>query len=201
MPGLAHDEPEDAQAADDVSSDTRYVAFLRAVNVGQRRVAMARLREVVEGLGFGDVVTYVNSGNVAFSTSVAAERLEQSIESVLEAAFGFAVPTFVRSGEDLARITARRPFGDIGRAETHLVVLLRDEASESTRLAAEALSNDTDRLAVVEREVHWLIAGNVMDSSLTPKQWRTLGEQLTTSRNTTMLTKLVARLAGADGRS
>lgn len=173
----------------------RHVAFLRAVNVGKRRVAMARLREVVEDLGFSDVSTYVNSGNVAFSTSIVEERLEPSIDAALEAAFGFPVPSFVRSVDHLARIVTRRPFGDIGAGETHLVVFLREEVSESTRLAAEALSNDTDRLAPVGREVHWLIAGNVMDSSLTPKQWRTLGEQPSTSRNTTMLTKLVAKLS------
>lgn len=53
---------------------TTYVAFLRAVNVGKRRVAMAQLRDEVTALDLDDVVTYVNSGNVAFTTS-GSERL------------------------------------------------------------------------------------------------------------------------------
>lgn len=118
---------------------TTYVAFLRAVNVGKRRVAMAQLRDEVTALDLDDVVTYVNSGNVAFTTS------------------------------------AKRTTAGVKRA-------------------AEAMTNDTDHLIAEGRELHWLIRGSFMDSTLKAKDWRTLGDEPTTNRNTTMLAKLVDRL-------
>ena len=65
------------------------VGFLRAVNVGKRTVAMARLRRSARGSGYGDVWTYINSGNVVFSATGAARRPGAKLERALEAEFGF----------------------------------------------------------------------------------------------------------------
>ena len=174
---------------------TRYVAFLRAVNVGKRRVAMAQLRDEVTALGFDDVVTYVNSGNVAFTTAAKAPGLEPAIEAKLAHAFGFEVPTFVRTLDHVARLVERRPFGDIDTAHTHMAVFLRKRATAELECAAEAMTNEVDELVADGVELHWLIRGSFMDSTLKAKDWRTLGDEPTTSRNTTMLAKLVDKLA------
>lgn len=173
---------------------TSYIAFLRAVNVGKRRVAMAQLRDEVIALDLDDVVTYVNSGNVAFTTSANASGLESAVEARLEQAFGFEVPTFVRTLDDVARIVERRPFGAVHPGDTHMVVFLRKRATAGVKRAAEAMTNDTDHLIAEGRELHWLIRGSFMDSTLKAKDWRTLGDEPTTNRNTTMLAKLVGRL-------
>ncbi len=67
----------------------RYVAFLRAVNVGRRRVAMATAREVLSGLGLGDVSSFVNSGNLVFSATGKAAEHEAAIRQALEKEFDF----------------------------------------------------------------------------------------------------------------
>src|SRR5690348_12706692 len=62
----------------------RFVAFLRAVNVGNRRVDMATAREVLAQLGYEDVGSYVNSGNLLFSATGKAADLEAAIRAALE---------------------------------------------------------------------------------------------------------------------
>src|SRR4051794_5594565 len=89
----------------------RYVAFLRAVNVGRRRVAMATAREVLCQLGLADVSSYVNSGNLLFSAGGKAADHETAIRSALEKAFEFELTTFVRSAKQVRTLVEQRPFG------------------------------------------------------------------------------------------
>ncbi|MGQ0826477.1 MAG: DUF1697 domain-containing protein [Actinomycetota bacterium] len=176
---------------------TRRVAFLRAVNVGTRTVAMARLRAEFEALGLDEVATYVNSGNVVFSAAGRARALETAIATRLSRAFGFEVPTFVRSANEVRRVADHRPFGAIGPAQTHMVYFLRAPPTAAMAKAITRLSGPTDRLVVDGREVHWLIDGKNMDSQITPKTFaRACDDQFSTGRNTTMLVKLVAKLNG-----
>ena len=89
----------------------RYVAFLRAINVGGHVVKMNVLREQFEALGFADVETFIASGNVLFSSrakTVAA--LERKIEGRLKAALGYEVATFVRTCDEVSAMAAYAPF-------------------------------------------------------------------------------------------
>ena len=76
---------------------SRRIAFLRAVNLGRRRVNMAQLAQLVSGLGYADVWTHINSGNVVFDATGSRAQVERTIETALEDALGFEVTTFVRS--------------------------------------------------------------------------------------------------------
>src|SRR6478736_1861700 len=89
------------------------VAFLRAVNVGKRRVAMADLKADLEGLGFDDVWTYINSGNAVFRSPLGRAKLEPEIEACLLGSCGFEVETFVRTAAQVAEVVDRKPFGDL----------------------------------------------------------------------------------------
>jgi uncharacterized protein (DUF1697 family) len=171
----------------------RYVAFLRAVNVGGRRVSMDRLRAVFEELGFQRVSTYIASGNVVFEASGRAAGLERAIEEKLEDALGFEVATFLRRASDVRHAASEKPFGKVPAGRTHMVAFLRRKPAARERRAIEEKSTSSDRLVVDGREVHWLIKGRMMDSELKPKDWDVLG-QPTTVRNTTMLAKLAAKL-------
>ncbi|MGH9273531.1 MAG: DUF1697 domain-containing protein, partial [Acidimicrobiales bacterium] len=84
----------------------RHVAFLRAVNVGKRQVKMAQLREVVVGLGYDDVRTYIASGNVAFDAAGTGPSLERNLEPAFQDAFGFEIPTYVRTLAEVERVVA-----------------------------------------------------------------------------------------------
>jgi uncharacterized protein (DUF1697 family) len=171
----------------------RYVAFLRAVNVGGRRVSMDRLRAVFEDLGFEQVSTYIASGNVLFEATGRAAELERAIEMKLEKTLGFEVTTYLRRANDVRHTASEKPFGKVPAGKTHMVAFLRRRPTAAERKAIEEMSTPSDRLVVDGREVHWLIKGRMMDSELKPKDWDVLG-QPTTTRNTTMLAKLAEKL-------
>ena len=170
------------------------VAFLRAVNVGKRRVAMADLTAELEGLGLDDVWTYINSGNAVFRSPLGRAKLEPQIEACLHEAHGFEVETFVRTAAQVDDIVAQRPFGTVPDGVTHMVALLRKAPTAAQRTAIEALSGDVDELQVHGAEVHWRIEGKSLDTALKPKDWKAAGAGLNTTRNITMLTKLAEKL-------
>ena len=83
----------------------RYVAFLRAVNVGGRFVKMAELRQALADAGFGDVETHIQSGNVHVSTAMRSPaKVAATIESVLGAWAGFDIPTIARTPGQLSAL-------------------------------------------------------------------------------------------------
>ena len=172
----------------------RFVAFLRAVNVGRRRMEMAALREALEGDGISDVTTYIASGNAIVTSSLRPGDLEQEIERRIEAEFGFLAEAFVRTTAQVSTIVGRSPFGEVPAGHTHLVAFLRSAPSAAERRAIEALSGPVDSLEVHGAEVHWHIAGRSMDTELKPRDWKAVGAGLNTTRNITMLTKLAAKL-------
>jgi hypothetical protein len=106
----------------------RQIALLRGINVGgNKRVEMARLRALMEELGYRDVRTYVNSGNVVFS---GPRRSEKHLEAAIAKAFGFDVPVVLRSRDELADIVQANPLRDVaGDPAKHLVVFCAAEAS------------------------------------------------------------------------
>lgn len=91
----------------------RYLALLRAVNVGGRTVKMERLRALFAEIGLADVQTYIQSGNVFFSAAtVDRAKLTLKIENHLAKALGFEVPVFIRSLDELEAITRSAVFAN-----------------------------------------------------------------------------------------
>jgi uncharacterized protein (DUF1697 family) len=170
------------------------IAFLRAVNLGKRRVQNARLVEVFDQLGHRDAWTYINSGNVVFSATGSRATLEEAIGAAIERDVGFEVTTFVRSARELRAVVDRQPFQP-GSGDTYFVTFLADRPTSSQQNDLEALSNDFDTLLVDGREVHWLMHGKSTDSQLVKRQWeQILGKNSSTSRNMTMLAKLIDKV-------
>lgn len=98
----------------------RYVALLRGINVGGRnKVTMADLRAAFEGAGYGDVQTYIQSGNVLFSSGRAASSLEAGIEAVLEEHFHVPLVVVVRSHRQLKAVVDEAPAGFGTEPQTH----------------------------------------------------------------------------------
>lgn len=171
-----------------------HVAFLRAVNLGKRRVPMSRVVELGTSLGFGDVWTHVNSGNVVFTSTGGRATIEAAFEDALEREFGFEVTTFVRTGAELRRALAVEPF-TVRPGDTYFVTFLKDHPSEAGAAALEALGNEFDTLFVDGRDVHWLMRGKSTETGLTTKAWDDIvGRHRSTSRNTTMLRRLVDKI-------
>jgi uncharacterized protein (DUF1697 family) len=176
---------------------TTYVAFLRGINVGGHRVAMTDLAAWTDEVaGVSDAVTYIASGNVAFSSRARdTAALEAKLEKVYAARMGFEAPTFVRSAAELARLAEHEPFRDhvAGEGkETLQVVFLKSPLPTAVRREVAALSNDADRLTVDGRELWWLTRGGVSDTTVhAPTLGRLLG--VTTARNVNTVRKLAAK--------
>lgn len=130
----------------------RYVAFLRAINVGTHQVKMDELRRYFEPLGFDNVSTFIASGNVIFESDECADQLERRVEQHLEACLGYEVGTFVRSEEEIKAIAEHDPFDEAG---TDYVVLLRQQPDQQTRQRLEQLTTEEDMVNVHGREVYW----------------------------------------------
>ena len=89
----------------------QYIAFLRGINIsGKNKVSMAELKEGFEKLDFGDVKTYLNSGNVIFSSDEdGAEKFTNQIEVMIKKRFGLDIPVFVIAKEKLENILHNAP--------------------------------------------------------------------------------------------
>ena len=174
---------------------TTRVAFLRAVNLGSRKVRMAHLVEIFGGLGYRDVWTHINSGNVVFDASGTREALERVIGATLEHELGFECTTMIRTPAELATALAEEPV-TVAAGDTYFLTFLKDAPSAAQRRALEALSNDYDTLVVRGRDVHWRMHGRSSDSKLTGKRWADIvGDRRSTSRNTRMLRALAEKIA------
>ena len=146
----------------------RYVAFLRAINVGGHTVKMAALRASFEALGFGGVATFIASGNVLFdSTAKDESKLERVVERALEADLGYPVETFVRSMPELVEISKRNPFdqkdADAGDGLVYVAFLGRAPTREAIQRLA-ALATEDDTFSVIGREAWWLRRGGIGSS-------------------------------------
>ena len=177
----------------------RYVAFLRAINVGGRVVKMDRLRALFEQLGLQEVETLIASVNVLFSSSARnAAALEEKIERHLEQALGYDVTTFVRTPAELAAVVAHDPFpGQVTDECTLSVAFLKRDPGSAVAERLRAMRTDYDELRVRERELYWLCRGRTSDSTV----WRTPMEKViggpATMRNVTTVRKLAAKLAAS----
>ena len=171
------------------------VGFLRAVNLGKRTVAMARLAEVVEGLGYGDVWTHINSGNVVFDGHRSRADVERSSSGARGRVRlrGDDVRAHRGRAAQGARAGAVRGFDD---GDTYFVTFLKAAPTSATAKALEEASNDFDTLVVDGREVHWRMRGQVdrHDDQDEGPGTASSGEHGSTSRNITMLRKLVAKI-------
>lgn len=102
----------------------RKVALLRAVNVGGRSLPMADLRALCAALGWGDVATYIQSGNVVFEAGGKPGTLEAALEAAIGERFGLEVPAIVRTAAQWAGYPAGNPFPAAARDEPNRLMLL-----------------------------------------------------------------------------
>lgn len=149
----------------------RYVAFLRGMNLGGRRIKNEELRAHFEGMGLGEVATFRASGNVVFATDSGEREAElaERVEAGLDERLGYDVPVFLRSAAEVAAIAAHEPFGPaiVEASKGKLQVsLLREGPSSAVRGEVLALASDEDRLALAGRELYWLPSGGLLDSAL-----------------------------------
>jgi len=149
----------------------RYVAFLRGMNLGNRRIKNPELRSEFEQLGLEEVETFRASGNVIFAAAKREARasLTERIEAGLAEGLGYDVPVFLRSAAEVQAIAAREPFPrrDVEASKGKLqVTMLPRKPSAAAAKKALALASDEDRLAIEATELYWLPSGGISESDL-----------------------------------
>ncbi len=136
----------------------RYVALLRSVNVaGHGRLAMADLRESFVTLGYDDVTTYIQTGNVLFSTSSKSEKsIVAAIESQLAGDFGDSPAVLLRTVAELQRVGKSSPYakGGANPARHHVTFLATAPTKAALASLSDLPSSGKDELVVVGREVY-----------------------------------------------
>jgi len=155
----------------------RYVAFLRGMNLGNRRIKNPELVAHFEAMGLEDVATFRASGNVVFvdPAGEAESKLQERLEAELDARLGYDVAVFLRSAEEVAAIAARTPFDAkaIERAAARRgkpqVVLLGRKPSAKAKKALEEITPEGDLMVIEGRELHWLPAVGLSETELDVK--------------------------------
>ncbi len=173
-----------------------HVALLRGINVGGRnKVAMADLREVVSSLGFADVATYVQSGNVVFSAKAPKAR---AIEAAIEEQLGVSCSVVVVSRDELARVVAENPWPEETDGKHLHVIFSTGEPDAGVVEAAVEKAGGDDEARIVAGTLYMHTPNGLGRSKLAAELARR-GPPDGTARNWTTVTKLLAMLSDEGG--
>jgi len=171
----------------------RHVVLLRGINLGSRnRVSMPKLRDILEGAGFEDVATYLQSGNVVLSSGKSGDAVAREVERLIAKELGLQIDVVVRSRAQLARVVERDPLGKVAtNAKRYQVSFLAAKPPAGLKAKLDAAAAEQERFAIHGREIYAWHPEGVARSKL----WALLaGKQLgvtATSRNWTTVTKLL----------
>jgi len=152
----------------------RYVALLRGINVtGKNMIKMETLRATFESLGFKNVVSYINSGNLAFDCSKSAEaKLVKKLEGAIKKDFGLSISVMVREQAHIADVLANNPFDS--QYETHKqmhMLFMRDEMPTEKQAALAEIQTDREKFAVIGREIYAMLLDGVAESVVFKKNF------------------------------
>ncbi|MEW6735009.1 MAG: DUF1697 domain-containing protein [Acidobacteriota bacterium] len=175
----------------------KYIAFLRAINVGSHTVKMDYLRRLFEAMEFYNVETFIASGNVIFdSTSKSVKTLEKRIADSLQKTLGYEVITFIRSISELTAIANYQPFTDAelkAEGNTLYIAFLADKPSNEAKEKLLSFTTEIDDLHVYEREVYWLSRKKFGESKFSGALLEKTLKLPATLRNSTTVKKLAAK--------
>ena len=170
-----------------------FVAMLRGINVsGKNKIKMAELQALVEGLGHADVITYIQSGNVVFTSAAKnAMGLAPAIEQRIKRDFDLDVGVVVRTKAELGKVLAGNPFVRAGADLSKLhVTFLANKPDAALVRALRDHSSPPDEFEVVGREVFLHCPGGYGNTKLNNAFWERKLKVAATTRNWNTVTKL-----------
>ena len=173
----------------------KYIAILRGINVGgKRKILMADLKKTCAALGFKNVQTYIQSGNVIFDAAEEpANALSQRLEHAVLQDYGFNVPVLIRSVNELKNLYQENPFLNLADADLnalHLTFLSEKPKPE----ALKKINNQDygpDFFELCENHVYLKIPGKYHESKLSNAFFEKKLRVTATTRNWKTLTKLI----------
>jgi uncharacterized protein (DUF1697 family) len=166
----------------------RYVALLRAINLGaRRRVPMAGLREVLTEHGHQHVRTHLQSGNVVLSSDLEPERLGRDLAQQIATAFGFDVPVIVRTRDELAEVIERDPLGHVAEDPARYLVTFLPAPAQ---VDLSDVDVSPEQMVMIGREVYSWHPDGLQRSRAAQVAERTFGRS-GTARNWNTVCKLL----------
>ncbi len=175
----------------------KYVAFLRAINVGGHTVKMDTLRRLFEALEFSNVETFIASGNVIFdSPSKSTKALEKKIENYLQETLGYEVATFIRTIPEVAAIADYKPFVEAelkAEGNTLYIGFVADKPDDEANQKLLSLKTEVDDFQVFGRQFYWLCRKKISQSQITGAQIAKALRMQATLRNSTTVRKIAAK--------
>ena len=175
----------------------RYVAFLRAINVGGHIVKMDALKKSFVRLGFKDVDTFIASGNVLFSSPVKdAAKLERQIEVQLRKDLGYEVATFIRTTDEVVALSACQSFpaAQVAAARVHYVGFVGEPLTEAGTSALLGLATDLESFQARGREWFWLTRAAAGESKVSNGTIEKALKVRSTVRGMNTIVRLAGRL-------
>ncbi len=165
----------------------RHVAFLRAINTGNRRAKNPQLSEVLEGLEASFAAGFLASGNIVFDADIGPGFVERLEEAYLDA-LGFDVPVILRTAIQTRQAAEKSPFTakELAASEGKLYVgLIKTSPDPQTIAAIESMATDRDRVVVIDGDMYWLPeAGEYMSDLSVPAVERIAGPMTVRAQNT-----------------
>ena len=172
----------------------RYIAFLRAINVGGHNVKMDHLRWLFSEIGFTNVETFIASGNVIFDAQSPDDAaLATQIEHFLAQGLGYPVATLLRTPAEVTAAAQYQPFADLAETDALSVAFVALPPGEQAQQRLMALQTDIDDLQINGREVYWRCRTRVSDSKVSGAALEKALKQPATVRNITTVRKLAAK--------
>jgi uncharacterized protein (DUF1697 family) len=175
------------------------VALLRGVNVGGRgKLPMADLRAIATELGYGDVATYIQSGNLVLSTVDSASKVETDLAAAIAAATSASPAVIVRTRAQLAKVVRDSPFLARGEDPGHLHVVFTDGPATAGLAGIDLPSYAPEEAVAVGKDLHLLLPNGVGRSQLAVDLGRQKGS-VGTMRNWRTVTTLLEMADQAAG--
>lgn len=172
----------------------KYIALLRGINVGgKNKIKMETLREMFAALGFANVKSYINSGNVIFETRKTDDKkLAAKIERAIEKELSLSIKVIIRSIDEIEEIVKNNPFaGQFEKDKDLHVFFLDEELPKEKRDLLLSNNNENEIFAVQNREIFCLLRVSFLDGligkdyigkklkvSATARNWRTINKLL-----------------------
>jgi uncharacterized protein (DUF1697 family) len=175
----------------------QHILLLRGVNLARRnRIAMPELREALESAGFGDVRTYLQSGNVVLSSSAKADDIARKAQRLIAKEFGLDIAVLVRTRAQLAQVVERNPLQKVAKnPKRYQVSFLDRKPTRDVMRRVEEAAAPAERVVAIGREIYaWHPAGIGRSRLWTLLAGQRLGVTAT-ARNWTTVTKLLALAA------
>lgn len=177
-----------------------YISLLRGINVGgKKKILMADLKLLYESLGFTNVKTYIQSGNVIFDSNDGAtnELSAKKIEQKITDKYGFEVPVFVKTIKELEEINAMFPFSETDHLNPRktYVTLLNEKPSRESIQILQTIDLSPDEYLIFDRVLFWYcvdsytskLSNNFFENKLkvvgTTRNWKTMNKLVEIANN------------------